>query len=156
MRFAAALTVLLVLAAAAAGSASAASPTKREFIRRGDSLCMDVARQLVPIRRRAEAAKSLPEDRRWAAAARIWTDQIAIQKRFNANFRAIGVPAGDRSAARLVSGLERGVVLALRIRDGFAMRDTAELALSLPAYIDFTVALNARVRAYGFRACGRA
>ena len=154
VKVAAAVTATFVLALAAAGGAYAA-PTKREFVRKGDALCAEVVRELVPIRRRAEAAKSLPEAQKWAAAADIWSDQIAIQKRFTLRFRAIGVPAGDVTARRLVGGLDRGLVLARRVRDGFARRDRAALATALPAYLQFTLALNRRVQAYGFRVCGR-
>jgi hypothetical protein len=154
MKLGAALSVVLLCALAAAGAASAA-PTKPEFIRKGDALCADVARQLRPIRRRAEAAKSLPEAQKWAAAAELWTDQISIQRRFNMRMRAIGTPRGDTRAARLVAALGGGVVLARRVRDGFARRDRDALARALTAYVRFTIDLNARVRAYGFRVCGK-
>lgn len=150
----AALTVALVVVLATAPVASAA-PTKREFIRKGDAVCADVAHQLLPLRRRAEAAKSLPESKQWAAVADIWTDQVAIQKRFVERFRAIGTPTRDTAAARLVTSLDRGLVLARRVRDGFAKRDERALASALPAYIEFTLALNRRVQAYGFRVCGK-
>jgi hypothetical protein len=97
----------------------------------------------------------LPEAQKWAAVTRIWTAQIAIQARFNARFRALGVPTGDSAARALVSGLDHGLVLARRVRDGFAARDTAALADVLPAYLRFTLSLNRRVVAYGFSACGR-
>jgi hypothetical protein len=42
-------------------SAAQAAPTKPQFIRQGDALCLQVRRDLAPLRRRAEAAKSLPE-----------------------------------------------------------------------------------------------
>ena len=157
MKAAAALALVVALALSAlAGAANAATPTKREFIRKGDALCASIARELVPIRQRAEAAKSLPQSRQWAAATSIWSDQIAIQLRFNTKFRAIGVPAGDATAGRLVSSLDRGVVLARKVRDGFARRDVNALASSLPAYLQYTLALNRRIQAYGFRVCGRA
>lgn len=155
VKLAAAVTAAFAFAFAAAGAGYAAAPTKPEFIRKGDALCADVARQLLPIRRRAEAAQSLPQSKQWAAATAIWSDQIAIQQRFNAKFRAIGVPAGDSRAPRLVLDLDRGLVLARRVRDGFARRNTTALATALPAYVEFTLALNRRVRAYGFRVCGR-
>lgn len=154
MKAASALVASLLFALAAAGAAHAA-PTKLEFIRKGDALCTDVARQLAPLRRRAEAAKLLPEARQWPAATALWTDQITIQRRFNERFRAIGVPAGDRLALRLVSGLDRGVVLARRVRDAFARHDVPALGAALRAYVDFTLTLNRRVQAYGFRVCGR-
>jgi len=57
----------------------------------------------VPIRIRADAAKSLPEAQKSVAVADIWTGQIVIQRRFVRNLPAIGVPTGDR-AALLVGG----------------------------------------------------
>jgi hypothetical protein len=155
VKVAAVLTAALVCAFVAADAARAAVPTKREFIRKGDALCTEVVRQLVPLRRRAEAAKALPAARQWSAATAIWSDQIAIQARFNTKFRAIGVPRGDALATRLVSGLDRGLVLARRVRDGFSLKDTAALAVALPAYVEFTLGLNRRVQAYGFRVCGK-
>ncbi|MBD0348130.1 MAG: hypothetical protein ICV59_03180 [Thermoleophilia bacterium] len=147
------LALVLVLALGAA--AALAAPSKGEFIRRGDALCTQTARELVPLRKRAEAAKSLPTARKWAAGSSLWAEQVRIQARFNARFRALGLPAGDVTARRLVDGLDRGLVFARRVRDAFASRSTAALAAALPAYLRFTVALNRRVQAYGFRVCGR-
>jgi hypothetical protein len=47
------------------------------------------------------------------------------------------------------------VVLARSVRDGFARRDVNALASALPAYLQFTLALNRRIQTYGFRVCGR-
>jgi hypothetical protein len=151
----AALIVRVMASFALAESAVAAAPSKGQFIRRGDALCTSVQRELAPVRRQAEAAKSLPESKKWAAVTRLWTAQIAIQGRFNARFRAIGVPAGDSVARGLVAGLGRGLTLARQVRDGFATRDQYMLAKALPAYVRFTTSLNRRVAAYGFRVCGR-
>jgi hypothetical protein len=97
-------------------SAAHAAPTKAQFIRQGDALCLGVQRELAPLRRRAEAAKA-PESRQWAAAQRLWADQIRIQARFTARLRAVGVPTGDSKARSIVLGLDRGLVLARRVRD---------------------------------------
>ncbi len=151
---------LLVLAAvtslAAVGTASTASAasTKAEFIKRGDALCAGMAKELAPLRRRAEAAYALPESRRMAAAAAIWGDQIRIQVTFNQRLRAVGAPPDDAAARRLLGQLDRGVVLARRIQSAFADGRIASLASALPAYLDFTLKLNRQVRAYGFRVCG--
>ena len=135
--------------------AANATPTRAQFIRQGDALCRQVQRQLVPLRRQADAAKSLPQSRQWTAVTRIWTAQVKIQTSFNTRFRAVGLPAGDSAAQSLVSGLDRGLVLARRVRNAFAFRDTTTLASVLPAYVRFTLGLNRRVTAYGFRVCGR-
>jgi hypothetical protein len=148
---AASLTVIALLAPLAAGAA----PTRGQFIRQGDALCRQVQRQLGPLRRQAEAAKSLPEAKQWAAVTRLWTAQVKIQASFNARFRALGVPGRDSAARSIVSGLHRGLVLARRVRDAFAAHDTGALAGALPAYVRFTLSLNRRVAAYGFDACGR-
>ena len=139
----------------AAASAAAAAPTRAQFISKGDALCAQVARELVPLKRQAEAAQSLSEDQKWRAVARIWTTQIKIQARFNTRFHAIGVPAGDSTARSIVKGLDRGLVLARRVRDAFAARDVYRIPTALSSYVRFTVALNRRVAAYGFRVCGR-
>jgi hypothetical protein len=150
---------LAVVASAAVGLlaplAAGAAPTRAQFIRAGDALCRQVQRQLVPLRRQATAAQSLPATQKWAAVTRIWTTQVGVQARFNARFRTLGVPARDAAARRIVSGLDRGLALARRVRNGFAGRDTATLASALPAYVRFTVQLNRRVAAYGFSVCGR-
>jgi hypothetical protein len=138
-----------------APAAATAAPTKAEFIRQGDALCRQVQRQLLPLRRQAEAAKTLPEAQKWAAVTRIWTAQINIQARFNSRFHALGTPTGDSAARALVSGLDRGLALARRVRNAFASRDTSTLARVLPEYIRFTLSLNRRVAAYGFNVCGR-
>jgi hypothetical protein len=137
----------------AAGSAQA-STSKADFIARGDRLCTQAIRELEPIRRRAEAAKKLPEYRQWAAAASIWSDQIALQVRFNRKLRAIGAPPGDATARSLLAQLDQGVVLARRVRDAFADARIAQLATAVPAYVKFTLRLNKRIKAYGFRVCG--
>jgi hypothetical protein len=98
---------------------------------------------------------TLPTDAKWQAAADIWADQIAIQRRFIAKFRAIGIPAGDQSANSLVSSMSRGLVLAVDVQRGFADRDSARLPGALSSYVTFTLNLNRRVAAYGFRVCGR-
>jgi hypothetical protein len=134
--------------------AAFAAPTKAQFIRQGDALCRDVQRELAPLVRRAQAAKSLPESQQWGAAQRLWADQIRIQARFNARLRAVGVPTGDSKARSIVSGLDRGLVLARRVRDAFARRSTTSLAVALPEYVRFTLSLNRRVVAYGFKVCG--
>jgi hypothetical protein len=149
------VVALVVLGLVLAVEAAFAAPTKAEFIRQGDALCKQVQRELAPLRRRAEAAKSLPQAQQWAAVSRLWTDQIRIQARFNARFRGLGLPGGDATARSIVSGLDRGLVLARRVRDGFAARSTSALATALPAYVRFTTALNRRVAAYGFNVCGR-
>jgi hypothetical protein len=41
-----------------------------------------------------------------------------------------------------------------RVQDGFARKSTTSLAVNLPEYIRFTVSLNRRVTAYGFKVCG--
>ena len=147
------LVAALAVASVSVGAAQAA-PTRLEFIRQGDAICVQVQRELAPIRARAQAAKLLPQSRQWAAVAAIWADQIIIQKRFVARMKALGTPAGDIVARRLVASLARGVTLAVAVQRGFAERDTAALSAALPTYIDFTLALNRRVVAYGFRRCG--
>lgn len=147
--------MLASLALAGTASAAVAATTKAEFIKRGDTLCTRMATELAPLRRRADAARSLPEDKQWAAAAAIWSDQVRIQIRFNQRLRAIGAPPNDATARSLLAQLDRGVVLARRIRDAFADARIATLASALPAYIQFTLKLNRQVRAYGFRVCGR-
>jgi hypothetical protein len=135
--------------------AADAAPTRGQFIRQGDALCREVQRELLPLRRQAEAARSLPEAKQWPAVTRIWTAQVKIQEGFNTRFRALGIPAGDSKARSLVSGLDRGLALARRVRNAFANRDTTTLASVLPAYVRFTLSLNRRVVAYGFVVCGR-
>ena len=148
-------TLALILLLACASVATAAStPTRAEFIRKGDVLCAQVKRHLVPLTRRAEAAKSLPDSQKWAAATDIWGDQIRIQRRFVRRFHEIGVPANDARARVIVRGLDRGVVLAVRVQKAFARRDEAAIPKALNYYVSFTLTLNARVRAYGFRLCG--
>jgi hypothetical protein len=130
---------------------AAAAPTKGQFIRRGDDLCRQVQRELTPIRARAQAAQSLPDAQKWAAVSRLWTDQIRIQARFNLRFRRLGLPAGDATARGLVVGLDRGLLL---VRHAFATRDMSAVAAALPAYLRYTLRLNHRVAAYGFKVCG--
>jgi hypothetical protein len=146
---------VLVIGALLASADVALAVSRGEFIRRGDVLCAAVKRELAPLRARAEAAQTLPTDQKWAAAADIWADQIRIQKRFVARFRAIGVPPSDLRARELVRGLDRGVVLAVRVQRVFAARNTAALPGAWTTYVSFTTNLNRRVRAYGFRVCGR-
>ena len=148
------LAVVTSLAAVGTASTASAASTKAEFIKRGDALCAGMAKELAPLRRRAEAAYALPESRRMAAAAAIWSDQIRIQVRFNQRLRAVGAPPDDAAARRLLGQLDRGVVLARRIQSAFANGRIASLASALPAYLDFTLKLNRQVRAYGFRVCG--
>ena len=111
-------------------------------------------RELVPVRARAEAAKTLPTDLQWAAVADIWAAQIRIQKRFVTRFHAIGLPPNDRKARELSKGLDRGLVLANRVQKAFATRNTAAIPTVVRSYLDFTLDLNRRTRAYGFRVCG--
>jgi len=151
---AASISVLLGLVACSVAVAAPSAPSRGEFIRKGDALCTQVKRELAPLLARAEAAKSLSRERQWVAVVDLWTDQIRIQKRFIGRFHAIGVPVNDRRARRLSSGLDRGLVLARRVRAAFADRDEARVPGALSAYLGFTVDLNARTRAYGFRVCG--
>jgi hypothetical protein len=145
------LALILVLACASVATA-ASTPTRAEFIRKGDVLCAQVKRQLVSLTRRAEAAKNLPDSQKWATD--IWGDQIRIQRRVVRLFHEIGVPANDARARVIVKGLDRGVVLAVRVEKAFARRDEAAIPEALNDYVSFTLTLNARVRAYGFRVCG--
>jgi hypothetical protein len=146
---AAALFLALVVPASAS-----ASPTRGDFIRRGDALCAQTKLLMKPIRARAQAAETLPTAQKWLAVASLWADQVRIQEQFTAKFKAIGVPAGDTTARTLRAGLDRGVLLARRVHEGFVRRSQTLLSRALPAYIDFTVGLNRRVHAYGFRVCG--
>jgi hypothetical protein len=148
------LIAVMGLGLALSVGAAHAAPTKAQFIRQGDALCVQVQRELAPLVRRAQAAKSLPESQQWAAAQQLWADQIKIQARFTARLRAVGIPTGDSKARNIVLGLDRGLVLARRVRDAFARRSTASLAVALPEYIRFTMSLNRRVAAYGFKVCG--
>ena len=132
-----------------------ASPTRAEFLRKGDAVCAQTKRELAPIVKRAQAAKTLPVSQQWAALADIWADQIVIQKRFTVRFKAIGVPAGDSTARALVALLDRGVVLAQRVQQGFAAHDLVVLQTALPAYLRLALTTNKRVIAYGFNTCGR-
>jgi hypothetical protein len=149
------LVAIVSLALAGTASTASAASSKAEFIQRGDALCADVAKQLAPLRRRAEAAYALPESKRMAAAASIWGDQIRIQVAFNRRLRAVGAPPGDAAARNLLAQLDRGVILARRIRDAFANARIGSLSTALPAYLDFTLKLNRQVRTYGVRVCGR-
>ncbi len=149
------LIAVMGLGLALSVGAAQAAPTKAQFIRQGDALCREVQRELAPLVRRAQVAKSLPASRQWAAAERLWADQIRVQARFTARLRAVGLPTGDSKARSIVLGLGRGLVLARRVRDAFARRSTTSLAVALPEYIRFTVSLNRRVAAYGFKVCGR-
>ncbi len=149
-------TLALILLLVFSWVAAAATTTSRaEFIRKGDALCAQVQRELVPLRRRADAAQNLPENQKWVAVADLWADQIAIQRRFVRRFRDIGVPANDRRARVIVNGLGRGVTLAVRVQRAFATRNEAALPRALSDYVRFTLSLNGKVRAYGFRVCGR-
>jgi hypothetical protein len=148
------LPAALVMACVCAGAAQAA-PTRTEFIRKGDAACAQTKRELVPLVARAQQAKVLPQSEQWAAAAALWADQIRIQKRFVVRFKAIGTPAGDTVAQKLVASLASGVTLAIRVQRGFAERNQVLLSTALPAYLRFTLALNKRVAAYGFHTCGR-
>ena len=149
------LVGIVSLALAGTASTAVAATSKAEFIKRGDALCADVARQLAPLRRRAEAAYALPESKRMAAAASIWGDQIRIQVAFNRRLRAVGAPPGDAAARTMLAQLDRGVVLARRIQNAFAEGRISTLSEALPAYLNFTLKLNRQVRTYGFRVCGR-
>ena len=135
-------------------SSASAAPTKSQFIRQGDAVCLQVKRQLVPLQRQAQAAKSLPRAQMWSAATRLWNAQLVIQQRFVTRFRAIGIPAHDSAARSLVASLPRGVALAKRVRNAFAARNTAALSAAMPDYISHTLELNRRVAMYGFRICG--
>ena len=148
-----ALSATLVLACVFAGIAQAA-PTRSEFIRNGEAACAQAERELAPITARAQRIARLPRSERWAAAATLWADHIRIQKRFNGRFKALGTPAGDTVAQKLVADLPTGVTLAIRIQRGFAERNEALLSTAGPAYLRFTNAINARVVAYGFPTCG--
>jgi hypothetical protein len=143
-----ALTAAFVMACLCAGNAQAA-PTRSEFIRKGDAICVQVKRELAPIVARA------PRSQQWGAAATLWADQIRIHKRFVVRFRAIGTPTGDTVAQQFVAGLAKGITLAIRVQRAFAERNEALLSKALPAYLSFTLAVNTRVARYGFRVCGR-
>lgn len=149
------LTSLVVVTFLAGATVAHANPSKAEFIRKGDALCAQTKQALVPVQKRAEAAKSLPTDAKWQATADIWADQIAIHRRFIAKFQAIGTPVGDAAARNLVSKMRRGLTLAVNVRRGFLDRDTIRLPTYLSDYLTFTLSLNRRVAAYGFRVCGR-
>lgn len=153
-RLAPVLIAIASLALAGTASTAVAATTKAEFIRRGDVLCASLAKEVAPLRRRAAAALKLPEYEQWGAAAAIWSDQIRVQVRFNRRLRAIGAPPGDAAARSLLAQLDRGVVLARRVRDAFADARIATLASALPAYVQYTLKLNRQVKAYGFRVCG--
>jgi hypothetical protein len=145
---------IAVAAALALPSIAAASVTKRELIRNGDALCRQTALALKPVRERAQAAKSLPQDQQWGAVASIWATQIRIQEQFTVKFKRLGVPAGDAQARSFAPGLDRGLALARAVQQGFAQRSQSQVALAIPRYLEFTLAFNRRVHSYGFRVCG--
>jgi hypothetical protein len=147
------LLAVLVLVSACGGTAQAA-PTRAEFIRKGDAVCAQTQRELVPVLARAQAAKLLPQGEQLAALTGMWADQIEIQKKFVGRMKAIGTPAGDGVARKLVDSLEHGVTLAVDVQRGFKDGDSAALSTALPAYVNFTFTLNRRVVVYGFRTCG--
>ena len=76
------LTAFVAIAVLHGATVAHASPSKAEFIRRGDVICTQTRQALAPIQKRAQAAKSLPTDAKWRATADVWADQIAIQRRF--------------------------------------------------------------------------
>ena len=88
---------------------------------------------------------------RFLGWAERWSSAVTFR---TARLRAVGVPTGDSKARSIVLGLDRGLVLARRVRDAFARRSTTSLAVTLPEYIRFTMSLNRRVAAYGFKVCG--
>lgn len=148
------LVAIASLALAGTASTAVAATTKAEFIKRGDVLCVRLAKEAAPLGRRAQAAMKLPEYQQWAAAAAVWSDQIRLQVRFNQQLRAIGVPPNDAAAHSLLVQLDRGVVLARRVRDAFADARIASLSSVLPAYLRYTLTLSRQIKAYGFRVCG--
>jgi hypothetical protein len=147
--------VAMVVALLLAAPAVAATPTKAQFIRKGDAACAQTLRELRPIRARAEAAKALPEAEKWRATVDVWTAHVRVQAKFVSAIHAIGVPNGDRVARALVAGMDEGLVLARRIRNGFAQRDADTLAQVIPRYVRLNTDLNRSVSRYGFRVCGR-
>jgi hypothetical protein len=149
------IAALCALVSIVGTSAAVAAPTKPQFIRQGDALCTRTAREFAPLMQRVEAARSLPEARVWPEVAAIWGEHVRLQTRFARRFGAIGVPARDAAAASLVNSLATGPALARAIRDAAKARSDARLGSATAAYIRFTTALNRRVRAYGFRVCGR-
>ena len=65
------LVAIAALALAGTASTAVAATTKTEFIKRGDALCVRMARELAPLRQRAQAALTLPESKKWGAVAAI-------------------------------------------------------------------------------------
>ena len=55
------LVAVMGLGLALSVGAAQAAPTKAQFIRQGDALCREVQRELAPLVRRAQVAKSLPD-----------------------------------------------------------------------------------------------
>ena len=147
------LLALLILMSACGGSTQAA-PTRAEFISKGDAVCAEIQQELVPLRARADAARSLPQSEQLKLLKRMWDDQIRIHERFVDDMKEIGTPAGDTVAQGLIDSLEDGVKLAEDVQDGFEDEDAAAIGKALPAYLNYTVMLNGRVADYGFRRCG--
>jgi hypothetical protein len=135
-------------------STAVAASTKAEFIKRGDALCVGMAKELAPLRRRADAAYALAESRRMAAAATIWGDHPdpgQFQPAAPRDRRATRRCGRSRSARAARPRRRACPPHPGRLRE----RRIASLSSALPAYIGFTLTLNRKVKAYGFRVCGQ-
>jgi hypothetical protein len=133
---------------------SAATPTKSEYLARGDAICARAQVKLAPITARAQAPVPAGENR-YSHAAEIWTDQNAILERFARELAGLGAPEGDRERVRqflltLAEGSQFG-------REIIAVLDRGRQPPSdvLQAYFEATLRGNALARGYGFQVCGR-
>jgi hypothetical protein len=168
-RIAPLLAVLVLSLAACGGSGDAGettvapvtnagpTPSKAAFIRQGDAVCREILKEAEKIDEQAAAigASDLSNENTQRTAARIWSEQIALTRKFKNKLEALGAPEGaENEVSELVATLEKAIALGDQIRTQLAAGQITDTATYVEEYANVVAEGNQQAQSFGFKVCG--
>jgi hypothetical protein len=166
MRYGVLPVVLLALAGCGGGSdgsptttaesgISDRTPTKQDYLARGDAICADAQADLARLGPEIERASTAPEDEQPELVRDVWREQVRILDRFSTKIKQLGAPPGDEARVReFVRSLDDGERLGGEIV-GYLEDGEAPPQSLMNRYAQVAYRGNALAQAYGFKVCGR-
>lgn len=133
------------------------SPSKAEFIRKGDAVCREILVEAEKIDEQAAAigARDVTNQNTQQVAAQIWAQQIALTRKFKNRLQSLGAPAGsENEVSQLVATLEDAIALGDQIRMQLADGQINETPTFVEEYANVVQEGNLQAQQFGFKVCG--
>ena len=133
------------------------TPSRAAFIRQGDAVCREILKEAEKIDEQAAAigASDLSNENTQKSAARIWSQQIALTRKFKNRLEALGAPAGaENEVSEMVATLEEAIALGDQIRTQLAAGQITDTPTYVEEYANVVAQGNQQAQDFGFKVCG--